>query len=276
MAPAGIFITGFLALPLLFCGSLSLFRVDLLSGLPPSFVGGKNYLALFHDLRLGKSLVNTVVFTAASVGVETLLGLVFALWLSRQFLGRGICRTASLIPWILPTAVMATAWRWMFNDTFGVVNDVGRRLGLIQSPLVWLGDPALAMTAMVAADVWKTTPFMTLIVLAGLQSIPGELYEAAHVDGAGPWRRFWLVTWPGVRALLLVAVLFRAIQAFGMFDLVWVMTGGGPADATTTVSLYLYQKFLRDLDLGYASALTVVLAAGLMGGVWAFSRMRER
>jgi multiple sugar transport system permease protein len=160
-----------------------------------------------------------------------------------------------LLPWALPTAVMALSWAWIFNDSFGVANDLLRRAGLTESPLAWLGRPGLAMAALVVAEVWKTTPFVALIVLAGLQGIPEELLEAARVDGLSAWQRLRHVVLPLLLPSLLVAVLFRGVQAYGAFDIVYVMTGGGPGGSTETVSLYAFQSYFRYLDFGYGSAI---------------------
>jgi multiple sugar transport system permease protein len=149
---------------------------------------------------------------------------------------------------------MALAWAWIFNDAFGVVNDALGRLGLLDRPVAWLGEPATAMTVLVVADVWKTTPFVALVVLAGLQGIPESLVEAARIDGLTSWQRFRFVVFPLLTPALLVAAVFRAVQAYGAFDLVYVMTGGGPGGSTETVSLYSFQQYFRYLDFGYGSA----------------------
>jgi trehalose/maltose transport system permease protein len=192
-----------------------------------------------------------------SVLLETGLGVAVALVLHQRMRGRRLLRAAVLLPWALPTAVMALGWAWIFNDSFGVANDLLRRLGLVSQPLAWLADPTLAMAALVVADVWKTTPFSALIVLAGLQGIPEALLEAARVDGLGAWQRFRYVVWPLLVPSLLVAVLFRAVQAYGAFDVVYVMTGGGPGGSTETVSLYAFLNDFRYLDPGYGSAIAV-------------------
>jgi multiple sugar transport system permease protein len=171
---------------------------------------------------------------------------------------------------------MALAWAWIFNDTFGVANDVLLRLHLLSRPVAWLGEPRLAMAALVAADVWKTTPFVALVLLAGLQSIPEDVLEAARTDGASAGRRFTRVTLPLLAPSLVVAVLFRAVQAWGAFDLVYVMTGGGPGGATETVSLYAYQNYFRYLDSGYGwtIALHSMLLAAVIAGAALAARAR--
>jgi multiple sugar transport system permease protein len=171
-----------------------------------------------------------------------------------------------MLPWTLPTAVMSLAWAWIFNDAFGVANDLLVRIIPGAQPIAWLGQPATAMLAMVVSDVWKTTPFVMLIVLAGLQGIPGSVTEAARLDGLPPWTRFRRITLPLLRPAIVVAVAFRMIQAWGAFDVVYVMTGGGPGGATETVSLYAFVNYFRYLDFGYGAAVATqgALLAGLL------------
>lgn len=219
------------------------------------------------DGRFWQSLWITTVFTTASVVSELILGLLIALVLNQAFFGRGIVRTTAILPWALPTALIGLAWAWIFNDQFGVVNDILRRLGLIETGINWLGDPTLAMIALIFADVWKTTPFISILLLAGLQSIPKDLYEAYSVDGANAWQNFRNITLPLLLPQILIAVLFRFAQAFGIFDLIAVMTGGGPGGATEVVSLYIYSTVMRYLDFGYGAALVVVTFLILIAAV---------
>ncbi|MGF1478044.1 MAG: carbohydrate ABC transporter permease [Cyanophyceae cyanobacterium] len=257
---------------------LSLFAENLGTNLQPIFAGFANYGRMIGDGRFWQSLQNTAVFTVASVVLELLLGLGIALVLNQAFRGRGTVRTIAIIPWALPTAVMGLAWAWIFNDQFGVVNDLLQRLGVIDDGINWLGEPALAMLALVVADVWKTTPFISIILLAGLQSISADLYEAHAIDGANPWQSFYQITLPLLMPQLLIALLFRFAQAFGIFDLVQVMTGGGPAGATETVSIYIYSTVMRYLDFGYGAALVVVtfllLVAAVAMTAFLLSRVR--
>jgi len=217
-----------------------------------------NFWYLLHDDYFWRSLLNTLIFTGISLTLEFLLGLVFALLMNLSFRGRGILRASILIPWALPPAVMAMGWRWIFNDTYGILNHLLLRLNLLESPIAWLGDPFWAMFAAIVADIWKTTPFIAIIILAGLQSIPDELYEAASIDGASYRQSFFLITLPLLRPYLGLALLFRFIQAYGVFDLIWVLTGGGPAGATQTIALYIYDNVFRYLRLDYGSALTIM------------------
>ena len=246
---------------------LSLFTKNLGTELQPIFSGLDNYARMAGDGRFWQSFWTTTVFTTASVVLELLLGLGIALVLNQRFLGRSFVRTTAILPWALPTALIGLAWAWIFNDQFGVVNDILLRLGLIQTGINWLGDPVLAMMAVIFADVWKTTPFISILLLAGLQSISADLYEAHSIDGATPWQSFRQITLPLLMPQILIALLFRFAQAFGIFDLIAVMTGGGPGGATEVVSLYIYSTVMRYLDFGYGAALVVVTFLLLIAAV---------
>jgi multiple sugar transport system permease protein len=278
MIPALMILALVFAYPILRAFWLSTFTQNLGTQLTAEFSGLTNYARLLGDSRFWQSLWNTSVFTAFSITLELLIGLVFALILNQTFRGRGLVRTIALIPWALPTAVMGLAWAWIFNDQFGVVNDILIRLGFIQDRITWLGEPTRAMLALIFADVWKTTPFIAILLLAGLQSIPGDLYEAHAIDGASPWQSFRQITLPLIAPQILIALLFRFAQSFGIFDLVQVMTGGGPAGATETVSIYIYATVRRYLDFGYGAALVVVtfliLIAAVLLTAWLLSKTR--
>ncbi|WP_424100312.1 carbohydrate ABC transporter permease [Moorena producens] len=237
---------------------LSLFTNNLGTQLQPVFSGLNNYGRMMGDGRFWHSLWNTVIFTSVSVALELVLGIAIALILNQTFKGRGIVRTIAILPWALPTALIGLVWAWMFNDQFGVWNDILLRLGIIQDGINWLGYPTTAMMAVIAADVWKTTPFISILLLAGLQSIPQDLYEAYALDGATPWQSFKHITLPLLTPQILISLLFRFAQAFGVFDLIKVMTGGGPGGATEVVSLYIYTTVMDYLDFGYGAALVVV------------------
>lgn len=255
---------------------LSWFTENLGTQLEPVFSGLSNYQRMLGDGRFWQSLYNTSIFTVISVFLELFLGLGVALVLNKSFFGRGVVRTIAIIPWALPTAVMGLAWAWIFNDQYGVVNDILSRLGLIDTGINWLGTPSLAMTALIVADVWKTTPFISIILLAGLQSISRDLYEAHSMDGATPWQSFYQITLPLLMPQILIALLFRFAQSFGIFDLVQVMTGGGPAGSTETVSIYIYSTVMRYLDFGYGAALVVVTFLLLVLAVGIISLMLKK
>lgn len=256
--PALLILALVFAYPILRAFWQSFFTINLGNQLNAEFNGINNYLRMAQDGRFWNTLWNTTVFTVATVTLELILGMGIALVLNQAFRGRGVVRTIAILPWALPTALIALAWTWIFNDQYGVVNDILRRLGLIETGINWLGEPTLAMISVIVADVWKTTPFISILLLAGLQSIPNDLYEAQAIDGASPWQSFRQVTLPLLLPQVLIALLFRLAQAFGIFDLIAVMTGGGPGGATETVSLYIYSTVMRYLDFGYGAALVVV------------------
>lgn len=237
---------------------LSFFTQNLGTELKPVFSGFYNYGRMASDGRFWQSFWTTTIFTTAAVISELLLGLGIALVLNQAFKGRGAVRTIAILPWALPTALIGLAWAWIFNDQFGVVNDILRRIGLIETGINWLGDPTLALIAVIFADVWKTTPFISILLLAGLQSISPDLYEAYSLEGATHWQSFRQITLPLLMPQIVIALLFRFAQSFGIFDLIAVMTGGGPGGATEVVSLYIYSTVMRYLDFGYGAALVVV------------------
>jgi ABC-type sugar transport system permease subunit len=223
------------------------------------FVGAANYVEIAADLRFWQALAHTAFFTAATVVLELALGLGLALVLHRPFRGRGLLRTAALLPWAIPTVVAGLLWRFFFEAGRGGANGVLLALGVADEPLVWLGHPWLAWLPILLADVWKTTPFVALLLLAGLQGIDAELYEAARVDGATPWAQFRHLTLPLLRPALLVALLFRTLDALRVFDLVYVLTGGGPGTATEPLALYTFTSLLQNLRFGYGAALSAVI-----------------
>jgi multiple sugar transport system permease protein len=276
LAPALLLLTAVVAWPLLRNLALSFFEVGLGRHLSFTFVGLDHYRALAVDPRFHRALGHTALFAVVSTALELVLGLAFALLLHEPFRGRGAVRAAVLVPWVLPTAVMAMAWRFLFNDQYGAVNDLLLRLGVLDAPINWLGEPGWAMAAAIAADVWKTTPFVVVILLAGLAAVPLELHEAMAVDGAGPLRRFRFLTLPWLRPYLLLALLFRFIQAVGLFDLMWVLTGGGPGGSTEVLPLLIYEATFRYLDLGYGAALTVVTAALTLAAAFAVAWLQTR
>ncbi|MDY6938387.1 MAG: sugar ABC transporter permease [Cyanobacteriota bacterium] len=258
VAPALIILLLVYAYPILRAFWLSAFAQNLGTQLQPEFAGLANYGRMMGDGRFWQSLWNTTIFTSVALFFELTLGMGVALVLNRAFRGRGLVRTIAILPWALPTAIMALAWTWIFNDQYGILNDILLRLGLIREGINWLGNPTLAMVAVIVADVWKTTSFVSILLLAGLQSISEDLYEAHAIEGATPWQSFRQITLPLLMPQILIAALFRFAQSFGVFDLVQVMTGGGPAGSTEMVSLYIYATVRRYLDFGYGAALVVV------------------
>jgi multiple sugar transport system permease protein len=225
---------------------------------PRPLVWLANYQQIFlNDPRWRNALRVTGTLAAVSVFAELVIGMVIATIINRPFFGRGLVRAAVLVPWALTTVVSAKMWAWIYDIQWGVLNDILLRIGIIDRPIVWLANPTLTLWAMIGAEVWKTTPFMALLLLAGLQLIPGDLYEAASIDGATTWQQFWRITLPLMRPTILVALLFRTIDALRVFDLARVLTNGGPGQATETLSLYSYTVLFTNLNFGYGSALAV-------------------
>jgi multiple sugar transport system permease protein len=255
--PVALVLLFFIAVPI--GQSIYLSFHGIVIGLPQlknPFVGLENYHELIKDPVAHHSFWITVIFVAATTFFELLIGLLIALLINHRFPGRGMLRACVLIPWAIPTVVSAQMWRFLFNDVYGMINYV--IYGAETSQYVpWLALPDGALSAIIIADIWKTSSFAALLILAGLQIIPDELYQAARVDGAGTWRRFRHITWPLIRPALLVALLFRTIDAFRVFDLAFVMTQGGPADATNVLQLYGYKKMFVEGWMGYGSAISV-------------------
>lgn len=224
-----------------------------------NFIGLKGYKQAFTDKRIGIALVNTLVFTIASVSIELVLGLGLALILNKAMFGQGFIRTTSLIPWAIPTAVAALMWGYLYDGSSGVVAHFLETIGLVEDSRNLLLTSAGAMASTIFADVWKTTPYMALLLLAGLQNIPGSLYEAASIDGATKVQSFFKVTLPLLKSSILVALLFRTLDAFRVFDLIFVLTGGGPGGATETMSIYAYKVMFGQTNFGYGSVVVMVM-----------------
>jgi multiple sugar transport system permease protein len=257
LLPASLIVVVFAFYPILYSVYLSLHRIVLtLPALGQTFVGLGNYRDLLHDGVAMHALRNTLIFVFASTFFELLFGLVIALIVHRRFTGRGIVRAAVLVPWAIPTVVSSQMWRFIFNDKYGLLNYIvyGRDVGHYTA---WLAEPLFAFAAIITADVWKTSCFAALLILAGLQTIPDELYDAARMDGAGVWQRFRTITLPMLKPALLIALLFRTMDAFRVFDLVFVMTQGGPADSTSVLQFYGYKKIFAEGLMGYGSAVSV-------------------
>jgi multiple sugar transport system permease protein len=257
LLPSALFVCVFSLFPIAESVRLSFYRLILmLPWLGEKFVGWENYRDLLTDSVALHSLMMTLLFVGVTAPFEVILGLCMALVLNASFRGRGWLRAIVLIPWAIPTVVASQMWRFIFNDRYGLFNFIlfGGRTDLYLAPLA---DPVVAPITIMAADIWKTSSFAALIILAGLQTIPAELYEAASVDGAGAWLKFRHITLPLLRPALLLALLFRTIDALRVFDLVFVMTQGGPADATNVLQFYGYQKSFGEGMIGYGSAIAV-------------------
>jgi multiple sugar transport system permease protein len=239
LLPTLALLTLFIAYP--FIEGVRLSVTDTTVGVPGKFVGLQNFEEIWNDSIFRVAVWNTCVYTALATVFKLALGLWLALLLNRHFRGKAFTRAFILLPFIIPTVLSTLAWKWMFDPTFSVLNWLLFRLGLIQERINWLGDPQLALMSVIIVNVWRGVPFYAISLLAGLQTISPELHEAAAIDGAGPWHRFWHVTWPLLLPVTLVVVLFSVIQTFADFQLVYVLTGGGPANATQLFATYAYQ-----------------------------------
>jgi trehalose/maltose transport system permease protein len=231
---------------------------EFLAGLEPTkWVGLENYRELWHDSIFRHSVWVTVKFTLITVAFEFVLGLIIALVVNSHFRGRGLMRAIMLVPWAIPTVVAARIWQWMLDDVFGVVNDLLMKLHIISHPHAWISDPATSLASVCAVDIWKTTPFVALLLLAGLQVIPKDLYEAAEVDGASPLQQFWRITLPLLKPAIFVTLIFRTLDALRVFDVFFVFFGNRPD--TQTMAIYAQSTIVGDGHVGYGAAISVAI-----------------
>ena len=256
VAPVFLFLCAVVVFPLMHAFWTSLHRVR---GLSSTFVGVQNYERVLTDDAFWHSLTTSVAFTGACVALHMAIGLVLALLLNELRFARTALRIAFLTPWMVAPAVGATIWLWLLEPQFGVVNYLLQAAGFIRAPLAWLGEPALAFASVVTVDVWRGVPFVMLLMLAGLQTVPPEQYEAAALDGATAWQRFRYVTLPNLRYLLVVASTLDVINTVRHYDIIGVMTAGGPADATQVLPVLLYNTAFRGNRFGEAAAIGVLL-----------------
>ena len=278
-SPSLILIALVIVFPLGYSLYLSLQNFDLSVGAEYEYVGGKNYVeALVKDQRFLGSVWNTAVIIAPSLAVELLLGLGIALLLSRALHGRPIITALLAIPAMVSPVMAAMAWRMMFGVKFGAINNLGRQLGILDVYFDWFGSSSLAIMSVVLVEVWHNTPFMMLVLLAGIQSIPQELYDAAKADGATAWQSFWSVTLPLLQFTMAVGVMIRLIDLTKLFGLIFVLTYGGPGSSTETVAFTTYLAGFKDFRMSYAAALSYVIVGGVLVLTLAFQwiqRLRE-
>jgi trehalose/maltose transport system permease protein len=230
---------------------------DFLALEPTKWVGLQNYRELWHDTVFRHAVWKTVEFTLITVGFEFALGLAIALVVNSSFKGRGVMRAVMLVPWAIPTVVAAQMWKWMLDDTFGVVNDAGTRLHILSHSQAWISSPGTALASVCAVDIWKTTPFVALLLLAGLQVIPRDLYEAADVDGASQLQQFWRITLPLLAPAILVTLIFRTLDALRVFDVFYVFFGNRPD--TQTMAIYNQDTIVGSGHVGYGAAISVAI-----------------
>lgn len=236
------------------------------------FVGLRNFATALSDEVFWIALANSAIWVTGIVSLQLLLGLVAALLLNQSFWWRGMARALVIIPWALPSVIIGLMWTWIYDFNLGVFNDILLRIGLISAPHPWLAQPSTALACIMLALVWQGFPFFTVTILAGLQTVPGELYEAAEIDGASAWRQFIHVTLPSIAGIVTTAVLLRIIWVANSLDVILVMTGGGPGYATHTLPLYAFLRAYTGMEFGYAASLSLMLTAILLGIVWLYVR----
>ncbi|TMV86647.1 sugar ABC transporter permease [Thioclava sp. BHET1] len=263
-APAVILIVTIMLVPLILGISYAFRDIQLLNPFSGGFIGLQHFRDLAQDPVFFNALKNTLWWTGASVGLQFLFGLILALLLNQPFTGRGIVQALVFLPWAVPTFLAGLNWAWLFNPVIGPIPHWLYALGILSSPENILSDPQLAMWGPITANVWWGIPFFAITLLAALQSIPADLYEAASIDGAGPVKRFWSITMPFLAPTIAITVLLRTVWIANFADLIVVMTDGGPADRTQIVASYIFTQAFKRLDFGYASAIALVLLVLLL------------
>ncbi|TCU15988.1 carbohydrate ABC transporter permease [Rhizobium sullae] len=273
LAPTVLILLGLTIFPSVYMFYAAVHKISPNPDLPWEFVGAGNFARLLSDAQFHIALWNTIIFTVTAVATEFLLGLGLALLLDKFIRRLTFLKTVLMIPMMLPPIAVAITWKLIYEPQFGVLNEIMFRLGL---PLqAWAGDVNLAMFSIIVADVWQWTPFIFLLMLAGLASLPVEPYEAAALDGASSWQQFRDLTLPFLKPVIAIALLLRVMDALRLFDLVFILTGGGPADRTKVLSLYIYQVAYRFADPGYAAAMSLfVLFVTIILSTWFMKRMR--
>ena len=243
-----------------FFKAFELSLTDKMIGFPdPSFIGLDNYVNLFNDPNYWKTLGNTVVFTVASVGIKVPIGMGVAILANQSIRGRGFVRGIVLLPYAMPALTAVLIFSWFYNDQFGVLNYVLMQLGVISEPKAWLGMASTAMPAVIAVNVWKGFPFFVMTLLAGMQGVSNDLYEAADMDGASVFHRFWHITVPGVMPVLMITTLLSTIWTFNDFMIIFVLTKGGPAFSTMVLSVLTYETAFSSFEIGRGAAIPVTI-----------------
>jgi multiple sugar transport system permease protein len=264
IVPAFLILLTIYVYPLAYSAYMSLHNFYLPRPQDFAFVGLDNYLQVVTSSEFQRALLNTLIYAGVAVPIEFLLGLILALALANITQGRGVIRMLLTVPMMLAPIVMGLMWKFMYNDQLGVINHIIRSLGITDRPPLWLADPNLALFSIVIVDIWATTPLIVILLLAGLLSIPAEFYEAAEIDGAGLWHRFRRVTLPLLTPVVLVALLLRGMDAFRVFDVVYVMTKGGPAMRSDVLSFFAYRTAFTELSIGRATATAWIMTLILL------------
>lgn len=273
VAPTALFLIAVFAYPVVSTAITSLQKAKLQKPGEAAFIGLDNYVDFFADPAFWQAVSRTVYFTVVSVGLELAIGIAIAAFLQRRYAGWRFLRLAVFVPWAVPTIAAATMFRWIYNADYGALNGLLYQLGLIDKYIPWLADPVSAMNMVIIADVWKSTPFVVLIVLAAMAGIPGDLYEAARIDGASRWQSFWRVTLPLLKGAILVVLVVRTVEAFRVFDMIYVLTGGGPANGTLVISYVAYQETFRFFSLGRGAAVSFIISMFVLGAALVYLRL---
>jgi len=264
IAPAALVILLVVVVPLARAAWMSLFDITLIRPGDEPFVGLGNYIDQLTNPDFWAAVSRSLYFTVASTTLELMFGLALALLMDQPLRGRWILRTLVILPWALPTIVNALMWRWIDNAEYGALNALLSQLGLIRDYQIWLSNSDIAMWMVIVADVWKMTPLVAILLLAALQSVDREVVEVAHVDGASSFQSFRLIVLPLITPVILVVLVLRTMEAFKVFDIIWIMTGGGPANATQTIAIYAYQTAFQGYDFGAGAALGYLIAVIIM------------
>lgn len=275
LVPAGVLIVVLVGVPFIRALWLS-FHKKLLGAEDAPWIGLQNYTVLLADATFWQAVKNTFVFTTGSIGCKLVLGLVIALVLNETLPLRGLWRSIVMLPYAMPTLVSVLVWKWMYNDVAGVLNYLAGQANLTDHPILWLGDPNVALPAVIAVNVWRGFPFFVITILAGLQTVPQELYDAAKVDGAGVWARFRQVTVPGILPVVAVTTLFSAILTFNDFSIIWILTQGGPGNATQVLATLTYKISIPGLELGKGVAVSVLMLPILVALIALLNRFISR
>ncbi|CAM5571376.1 Sugar ABC transporter permease OS=Streptomyces alboniger OX=132473 GN=CP975_28465 PE=3 SV=1 [Streptomyces alboniger] len=276
LLPAALVVFGVVIYPVLRTALVSLFEVNSAVATSTPFVGLRNYTGIVQDAQFWSTIWRTLYFTVVSTGLELTFGMGLALLLNAPLRMRWLFRAVVVLPWALPTVVNGAMWRGVLNAQYGSLNALLTQLGLLDDYKSWLGTPFMALNMLVVADVWKTTSLVAFFLLAGLQAIPSELYESARVDGAGRLRTFRSITLPLLIPSVSIVLVLRTIDAFKVFDLVYVLTGGGPANGTQTIAFFTYVQAFSDQRLGYGSALADVIVVCILVLTAIYLRMLRR
>lgn len=272
LSPAVLVTLAIVFFPMIQTAWMSLHEYVLFRPKKFDWVGLQNYFAIFQDEVFWISLRHTVIWIAITVPAQALLGLATALLLNQSFPWRPLARALIIIPWALPSVVIALMWAWIYDSNYGILNDLLLRIGLLETSIPWLANPDTALYAIILTLTWQGFPFFAVMILAGLQSIPRSYYEAASLDGASSLRQFWHITLPGISGVLFTAFLLRVIWVANSMDVIFVMTGGGPGYATYTLPLYSFIEARTNLDFGYGSALAMTFTVLLLGIVVLYLR----